>query len=373
MLFVVLPSVLLVTGLLLWRAKSGRWVAQVATDGSSIGIAVVGRNEQQTVGLCLESVLAQTHLFPKVVRFIDDDSSDRTKEIAEQLAVANQCLEVSANPVDRGLCHSPKKEALAFAFSRIDTQWIAVTDADCAVPADWLSSLIANSDDSCGAVLGASWPPTGVPETYRWERLIANISMASACGWGFPASACGHSILYRRQAIEDVGAPVRRDLPSGDDDLTVQAIARTGWRVVFCDSPESVVTDHGARGSRLSQAARHQSVTRFYPIRWRLLFAWTSLVGVLSYPLLLSPLIFPSCSILAAATIVKVALDTAAGVWFSRRMKLDITPPGVLAGSLFLPIWLVWRVFAHVFRGRYIWRGRQFESARNLNTVTKAS
>ncbi len=355
---VALPSAVWVVGILKWLGGSSRKSVKYA--GHSTVVIVVARNEERTIVDCLDSIARQ--IIPaKEIVLMDDSSADRTEELALEVACNHASIRV-VRLVDGTTRVSPKKQALAAAFAQTSSDCVALTDADCAVPTTWLQSLNAELDSETGAVIGASWPT--MPETlseriYRWERLIANTLMASACGWGSPASACGHSILYAREVLKKVDAPVRRDLPSGDDDLTVQAVAKAGYKVRFCAKPESVVTDLGGlRGSRWSQAARHQSVTHLYPIQWRLLFAATIVSNLLSIFLLLLLPMFDAPIIPSVAILLKICLDAAAGWLLARKLRLNISVLEILLASMVLPFWAIWRAAASLFGKSFVWRGR---------------
>ncbi len=357
--FVVLPSALWVVGVLKWIAGSNRKSANYVQNSTTV--IVVARNEEQTIVDCLSSVANQVAPANEIV-LMDDFSTDKTFALATE--VSQRFPNVRVERADDGPNRvSPKKHALLSAYAMTSSDRVALTDADCVVPSTWLRSLGSEFDSETGAVIGASWP--NVPITlservYRWERLIANTLMASACGWGTPASACGHSILYAREALTKVDAPVRRDLPSGDDDLTVQAVAKAGYKVRFCANAESVVRDLGGlRGSRWSQAARHQGVTRLYPARWRLLFAASIVANLVSLVLLLFIPLFDDPTIPSLAVFGKVCFDTSAGVLLARKLKLDISVVEIFLASLVLPIWAIWRSAAGLFGKSFDWRGRK--------------
>lgn len=356
------PAVIWLMGLVKWALEDSEVTRQHKAT-ASMAVAVVGRNEEATIGRCLESILKHDEVSLRQVVFTDDQSEDSTLAVALECAAQDSRLLVrqqSDVALKSGL--SPKKTALSSAFTELQADFIAVTDADCIVPAAWLAGLTTRVDSETGAVIGPSWPQAAKglkARFYRWERLLANVTMASACGWGFPASACGHSLLYRRKALIEVDAPVRRDLPSGDDDLTVQAIARNGWKIRFSGAQESVVKETGVRGSRFAQAARHQSVTRFYPVRWRIVYAWSAAAGMISFPLLFSAAIDPSYIALSGTVILKGIVESSVGYWFARKLRLGIGLPETIAGVALLPAWTAWRLSAHTFSRKQEWRGRR--------------
>jgi len=349
-------------GLLLWRFRPVRSLNFSPSDPAAA--VVVARNEVATIGSCLLSLLGQQ---PRLTRVIlaDDGSTDGSARIVAEVASVDERLEVIKMPqIPRPA--SPKKEALALAFSRIAEAKVCCTDADCVVPIGWAEALQGTMKENYGVVLGASFPPrpqTFFERAYRWERLIANCSMASACGWGYPASACGHSILYRAEALREVNGPVRRDLPSGDDDLTVQAIAKAGWHVQFCAAPESVVSDlGGGKIKRWSQAGRHQSVTHLYPLRWRALFAATVVANIFALSsLFVVPWLGWSFSLMLI--LPRAFLDFVSAMLLRSQLRLDIPAFEVMIASLCQPVWSLWRALAVAFSSRIEWRGREFSPA----------
>lgn len=359
---IVLPSAIWIAGALKWLLASTRKPGLYRQP--DVSVVVVARNEELTIEACLRSISVQGSLVKEIV-LMDDSSTDRTLEQAQSIAKECPKLIVEAVSSDETPV-SPKKHALSLAFANISGKYVALTDADCAVPTKWLSSFASELEHNTGSVLGASWPhkPKSFSErVYRWERLIANTLMASACGWGSPASACGHSILYLHEALKKVDAPIRPDLPSGDDDLTVQAVAKAGYKVKFCASPDSVVADLGGlRGSRWSQAARHQSVTHLYPIHWRLLFVATIVSNLMSILLLFYLPFSESPFFFSKVLALKVLIDAAAGATLALKLRLDISVLEIILASLLLPIWTVWRALAGTLGKTYYWRGRKMDA-----------
>lgn len=355
---VVLPSTIWLFGVMLW------WLTQRESkcERKDVGVSVVvvARNEETTIRRCLESIVNQSVQAKEIV-LIDDSSSDETYTIATEVAKKHRTIRIESLQAEAKV--SPKKEALLQAFGTIDGDYVALTDADCEVPSKWIEALVSAFDESTGAVIGASWPSnstTLADRFYRWERLIANTLMASACGWRRPASACGHNLLFSREALQDVDAPVHRDLPSGDDDLTVQAIARAGFKVKFCGDPTSVVTDlGGVRGSRWSQAARHQSVTPFYPFYWRIMFALTITCNILVLLILPAVFFFQVSSNLLGGVILKTLFDACSACLIRRQLRLDIPFTEIALASLLVPFWAIWRGLAASVGRSYDWRGRK--------------
>lgn len=103
---------------------------------NSISVVVVSYNEEDSIGSCLESLLAQTYEYDFEILVIDNGSTDTTMQIVESFAHEHKKIR---------LLHNPRK---GIVFSRnmgirqSTSPFLAYTDADCLVPKDWLSKLM---------------------------------------------------------------------------------------------------------------------------------------------------------------------------------------------------------------------------------------
>jgi chlorobactene glucosyltransferase len=94
----------------------------------SLSIVVPARNEERQIERCLRSLLAQRHPDFEVI-LVDDRSEDRTRAIAEALALGEQRLKVVAGaPLPQDWVGKPW--ALAQGARAARGAWILFTDAD---------------------------------------------------------------------------------------------------------------------------------------------------------------------------------------------------------------------------------------------------
>lgn len=201
-----------------------------------IGVVVPAHDEQACIGACLASILRAARcpaLAGERVEVIValDRCSDRTGEISA--AAGAQLVSLHAGNVGMA-----RAAGAAHAIAG-GARWIACTDADTTVPADWLSGQLAHGGDAfCGLVDVDDWRDyvPGVRERFgqahprRWEHPHvhgANLGFTTAL-----YRACGGF------------AP----LPAHEDVALVAAMARCGARIVRAPTP--VVTTSARRTAR---------------------------------------------------------------------------------------------------------------------------
>ncbi|WP_053119672.1 glycosyltransferase family 2 protein [Pseudomonas sp. P1.31] len=132
-----------------------------------IGVVIPAHNEERHIRACLESVLfAAEH--PALagqsvsVVVVLDDCTDHTGRIVSALGVST----IVASFQNVGKARATGAEHLLAAGAK----WLAFTDADTAVPADWLARQIEfKADAVCGTVEVDSWNEHG--ESVRSKYL----------------------------------------------------------------------------------------------------------------------------------------------------------------------------------------------------------
>lgn len=138
-----------------------------------VAVVIPARDEELRVEACLSSVLAARARCPVDVSItlVADSCSDRTTELARHFpAVA--VLELSASNVGLSRAFGVRK-ALEYCGRDPAQVWIANTDADTTVPADWLVQQVELADAGYDAILGAVVPdPKEYPRhlQQRWAR-----------------------------------------------------------------------------------------------------------------------------------------------------------------------------------------------------------
>ncbi|MEZ5016583.1 MAG: glycosyltransferase [Flavipsychrobacter sp.] len=125
-----------------WQAKDATKVVKDFVPTTTISIIIPARNEEECIGRCLNSILAQD--YPKElveVVVIDDHSTDDTANVVSSFAHRNvRCLSLSDHLKTDDLI-AYKKAALTIGVNNTIGDLLITTDADCIATPNWLRSI----------------------------------------------------------------------------------------------------------------------------------------------------------------------------------------------------------------------------------------
>ena len=245
-----------------------------------VSVIVPARNEEESIGACLEALLATSYPSDRYeVIVVDDRATDRTAarvrrvQQRQNAAVAGVAEARQPGPacvrlVRTGPTSGHKAAALQTGRAHARGEIIATTDADCRVAQGWLEAMTGRLGPDVGFVAG---PVHYAPARTLLERLQALESLglvavgAGAAGIGRPHVCNSANIMYRRSVYDTLGqsgtAPDDRPVSAGDDELLLQHIARephVPYRAAFCADPAATVTAQPERTLRAFLRQRHR-------------------------------------------------------------------------------------------------------------------
>lgn len=220
-----LYSALLVWG---WR-RSTRTHSSLSETRPPISVVVAARNEADALSALLDALDRQSHPTYEVV-IVDDASTDDTAALAADWADKRsyaRVVQVTDPTPPR------KKHALTQGIDAAQHHLLAITDADCTPPPDWLSVVAgthAHTDDPQVLVGYSPVRGSGLLGTFaRYETLVDALYTTAAIGLGRPFMAVGRNLSYPRsvfKAVNGFSHDGAQASLSGDDDLFVQAVHR---------------------------------------------------------------------------------------------------------------------------------------------------
>lgn len=200
----------------------------------SVSVIVPARNEEASLGACLQSLVTQQNVSFEVI-VVDDASSDQTRAIAGQFAEVEI---VDAPPLPPG--HTGKNNALTAGAERAAGQWLLFTDADTVHAPGSLARSVAEAE-SLGASL-LSYSPKQDVESFL-ERAVMPVIFAELAATYKPsqvsdpssgaAAANGQYLLVRREAYDAVGGHAAIASVILEDVALARAIKRSGRKIFF--------------------------------------------------------------------------------------------------------------------------------------------
>lgn len=207
----------------------------------TISVVIPARNEAFHIGYLLADLARQDDDCFEVI-VVDDHSEDNTSSMAENCQRIGEGLRVIRLGGSTG-----KKAAVTAGVENAHGSIIITTDADCRVPAGWVSSL-----RKCFASPSVQFVFAGVriaSDKTFWSA-VQGLEFASLVGTGVATSGLGYSTLcnganlaYRKASFLEVGGYSRnKNIASGDDEFlmrTIRAQHRDG--ILFCADGGAVV------------------------------------------------------------------------------------------------------------------------------------
>lgn len=345
-------------------------------DLPSIAVLVAARDEEATIGRCLDALLAQDYPADRLTVVVaDDHSADRTAEIVKRVEARTRRLVLAGDDLHEEAPDVPevrylrvpdpegglrgKALAIHTAVNATDAPVLLVTDADCAPAPGWARGLVAELDDETGLVGGLTLMETETAfeqaQSLDWGLLLGAASALTEAG--FPATAMGNNLAIRREAYEEVGGYPGVGFSVTEDHALFSAIAaRTDWRLRFPIRPDTLVRTLPARSLGHAYRQRRRWARGGLvagPVLWA--------VYVLAHLAHLIPLVALAVSPVAgvASLAVKLgadALHLGAGLRRSSGGKLRLGPFLLFEAWLFS--YLTTLPVALLLAPRIRWKGR---------------
>jgi len=208
-----------------------------------VSIIIPARNEEVSLGACLESLVSQQGVEFEII-VVNDHSVDRTREIAESFAKAHV---IDAGPLPPGW--TGKNNAVATGAQAARGEWLLFTDADTVHLPGSLSRSLAEAKQNAAALL--SYSPEQVVTGF-WERAVMPVIFAELAAQYRPsevsdarspaAAANGQYILITREAYDAIGGHAAIASNLLEDVELARAVKRSGRKIRFRFGGDAVRT-----------------------------------------------------------------------------------------------------------------------------------
>ena len=177
---------------------------------------------------------------------------------------------------------SPKKNALIHGINIANGEIIAVTDADCRAPTQWLKKGVSYFTPTTGMVVGlAPLNPTSLRMSPLMciDAIVGSITAYGSLAWNHAVTCTGRNLFYRKKLFKEIrGFSGIDHILMGDDDLLMMKIRKqTDWKIRFLPDVNSAVLSDAPKGWRqfISQRSRHISASKYFPFSVKVGFGIT--------------------------------------------------------------------------------------------------
>lgn len=246
-----------------------------------VSIIVCAKNEAANLRKNIPLLLAQNYPVFEVL-VVNDHSSDDSAEVVRALQEHHAHLRLKTVP-DQWKDAPGKKRALQFGLEQANYDQVVLTDADCWPSSNrWLLRMAAPMNRN-KIVLGYAPFKKTRGWLNRWERfenVLTGILYLGLASRGKPYMGVGRNLGYQRTWLLEQGGVLRKtDIASGDDDLTVGAMATTN-NITTVIHPEAFMMSQAPKSisAYIQQKKRHMKSSLYYaPITQAGLVSWALL------------------------------------------------------------------------------------------------
>ena len=261
-----------------------------------VSIIVPARNEEASLGACLESLVAQTGVEFEII-VVDDGSTDRTRAIAQSFAGVRV---ISPDPL-RGnsagkTCTAEnwtgKNNAVIAGAKEAHAKWLLFTDADTVHRPGSLARALDEAKKERADLL--SYSPEQVVVTFA-ERAVMPVIFAELARQYPPhkvrernsgvVAANGQYILVRRAAYDAVGGHAAVATEILEDVALARLFRKAGHRVYFRYGGDAVRTRMYRNWDQLCEGWTKNLALLFPHPEWRAIqsifvwfLAWAALI-----------------------------------------------------------------------------------------------
>ena len=212
-------------------------------NSPQVSVIIPARNEEASLGTCLESLTKQTDISLEII-VVNDHSTDRTREIASSFSGV-RVLDADALPTG----WIGKNNALATGDRAARANWLLFTDADTVHLPGSLKRALAEAEDHGADML--SYSPEQIAVTF-WEMAVLPVVFAELARQYPPwkvsdrnspeAAANGQYILIRREAYDAIGGHAAVAGEILEDVALAQRVKASGRKLRFRYAADAVRT-----------------------------------------------------------------------------------------------------------------------------------
>jgi len=241
-----------------------------ASEQPLVSVIVPARNEEVSLRTCLESLVAQEGITFELI-VVDDNSTDRTREIAESFAKARV---VDAGPLPPNW--TGKNNAMTVGARQAKGKWLLFTDADTVHKPRSLARAVAEGEEYGAALL--SYSPDQEVRGF-WEKAVMPVIFAELAATYPPkkvndpaspiAAANGQYLLISREAYDAVGGHAAISGNLLEDVALARLVKTSGRRLRFRYGGDAVRT-YMYRGFRQLREGWTKNLALLFSPAWAL-------------------------------------------------------------------------------------------------------
>lgn len=272
-------------------------VQKTSSQQYPVSVVICARDEAENLAKNLPGVLVQQYPTTHEIIVVNDNSTDESKYVLEGFQQHFKNLTII--PLKQEAIHIPgKKFPLSVGIKSAKNEVLLLTDADC-IPASefWMEKMQDGYLPSTDVVLGygAYQKHSGLlNKIIRFETFHTALQYFSYALAGMPYMGVGRNLSYRREVfVRNKGFSAINQVPSGDDDLFINMVARKDNVSIVFDKDAHTLSEPASTWKEwFAQKSRHYTTAKFYKPKHKNLLGLYSFLQTLILPLTIATAIF---------------------------------------------------------------------------------
>lgn len=168
----------------------------------SVTLAIPAYNEEDTIGMTIESALDVDYPEDKLdIIVVNDGSEDSTREAAEQYADSDQVTLINQENQGKG-------GALNTALERAASELFGCVDADSYLPEESIKNIVSEMDDDAGGIASAMkvYRPGNLLQKLQWAEYMVGIFLRNLMASIDAINVTpGPLSIYRKDILDSTG------------------------------------------------------------------------------------------------------------------------------------------------------------------------
>lgn len=320
----------------------------------AVSVVICARDEAHNLVKTLPGVLVQQYRTTHEVVLVNDNSTDDTKYLVDEFKKMFKNINYIELTQEAKMI-SGKKFPLSMGIKSAKHEILLLTDADC-VPASehWIQRMQECYTEGTEIVLGYGAyhkKPGLLNKLIRFETFHTAIQYLSYALAGMPYMGVGRNLSYKKDVfLRNKGFSSINQIPSGDDDLFINQVARPDNTTICIDQEAHTLSEPKTRWSDwMTQKYRHYTTSNYYKSNHKFFLGLYSFSLFWIYPLLAVSIIFYNWWMALAVFGVRFLVQ--AVVFYKSMKKLnekDLWPWFLLFD--------IWMFFYFIFTVPAIWK-----------------
>lgn len=182
---------------------------------NEVSVVIACYNGERTIARCIDSIICNN---PYEIIVVNDCSTDETPNILESYSKRFSFIKVINLEKNKGFATAEK-----IGIENSTGEIVFITNSDCYVPSDWISSILKHYENHNVGAVGGEMVNIS-------NKIVKTITLGA------------HNCSFRKKIIEKVGN-IETGVPSGEDTEFFMRIKDAGYDVIF-DQSTVVLHDH---------------------------------------------------------------------------------------------------------------------------------